>query len=121
MIDARTCLRSEEAVIYSPRFISPLLVLGISNRALVGKAGNPNREVTLDGPGSADHHLADHAGKHVLFRGEDMVVASGRLRRGRGNCSSLHRLLYPDGGCIRGRATCAGMVCMVIPSRWNVC
>src|SRR5260370_16978463 len=43
-IDARTRLRSEEAVIYSPRFVSPTpLIAGNSNRALVGKAENPTR------------------------------------------------------------------------------
>src|SRR5713226_330981 len=102
IIDARTCLRSEEAVIYSPTFTSPLLVLGISNTASVGKAGNPNWEVALDGPGSADHHLADHVRKHVFFRGEDMVVASGGLRLGRRHRSSLHDQLHPDGHRICG-------------------
>src|SRR6266481_3856171 len=43
-IDARSRLRSEEAVIYSPRFVSPTsLIAGNSSRALVGKAENPTR------------------------------------------------------------------------------
>src|SRR6202158_2245711 len=42
IIDARTRLRSEKAVIYSPRFASPTSPIAEnSNRASVGKAENP--------------------------------------------------------------------------------
>src|SRR6267143_6104325 len=82
IIDARTRLRSEEAVIYSPRFVSPTsLIAGKFEQGLSGEGRESNSGGALHGPHSSGCHLADHVRKHVLFYRQDMVVASGGLGR----------------------------------------
>src|SRR5260370_16889983 len=89
---------------------------GNFKQASVGKAGNPNREGALDGPGSADRHLADHVGKHVFFCGQDVVVAGGGLRGTPGNRSSLHRQFHPPCPCLLAPPTSPRLLTMKIPS-----
>src|SRR5260370_34115865 len=103
IIDGRTCLRSEKAVIYSPRFHPPTSPsTENSSRASVGKAENPTRGAVLHGPHTSGRHLADHFHHHVLFHRQDAVVTGGRLGLGRQNRSSLHNHVHPDGRCVRG-------------------
>src|SRR6266446_4724970 len=118
IIDARTCLRSEKAVIYSPRFHPPLLR---ARRIRAGPQwGRPRIQlggVVLHGPHTSGRHLADHLRQHVFFHRQDVVVTGGSLGGGGRDRSSLHRLFCPNGHCLRCRATCARLSCVEVPFR----
>src|SRR6516225_3828082 len=73
---ARSRLRTQKPVIYSPRFGFPHLLVAENAGASWGGRKRKLGEVRLDGPRCVGCHLVDHYYQHIFLHRKDLVAAS---------------------------------------------